>query len=50
MTFLLFVLSGSTALPHPSLYGRLLSNNKEEDMLGGLDSTFSFLEKTQLKF
>lgn len=38
MTFLLFVLSGSSALLHPPLYGRLLSNNKDEDLLGELDS------------
>ncbi|AWO98330.1 hypothetical protein SMAX5B_018703 [Scophthalmus maximus] len=38
MTFLLFVPSGSTALLHPPspLYGRLLSNNKDEDLLGRL--------------
>lgn len=40
MTFLVFVLSGSTALLHPPLYGRLLSNNKDEDLLGRLDSMF----------
>lgn len=44
MTFLLFVLSGSTALLHPPppppLYGRLLSNNKDDDLLGELDSVY----------
>lgn len=34
MTFLVFVLGGSTALLHPPLYGRLLSNNKDDDLQG----------------
>lgn len=40
MTFLVFVLSGSTALLHPPLYGRLLSNNKDDDLQGTPDSMF----------
>lgn len=38
MMFLVFVLSGFTALLHPRLYGQLLSNNKDKDLLGQLVS------------
>lgn len=53
MTFLVFVLSGSTALLHPTLptpplYGRLLSNNKDEDLLGRLDSMCHLTQNTYI--
>lgn len=45
MTFLVFVLGGSTALLHPPLYGQLLSNNKDDDLQG--TTTVCLIEQRQ---